>query len=81
VLENIRVAAQTYRLSFNFWGRAAALTAIRDKAGVILKEVGLWDKRELLAATSPTARSGTSSSASHFPPIPPSSSSTSPPRA
>jgi branched-chain amino acid transport system ATP-binding protein len=50
VLENIRVAAQTYRLSFNFWGRAAALTAIREKAGVILKEVGLWDKRELLAA-------------------------------
>jgi len=50
VLENIRVAAQTYRLSFNFWGRAAALTATRDKAGVILKEVGLWDKRELLAA-------------------------------
>jgi len=50
VLENIRVAAQTYRLSFNFWGRAAALTAIRDKAGVILKEVGLWDKRALLAA-------------------------------
>ncbi|HEV8226623.1 MAG TPA: ABC transporter ATP-binding protein [Methylomirabilota bacterium] len=50
VLENIRVAAQTYRLSFNFWGRAAALTAIRDKAGVILKEVGLWDKRERLAA-------------------------------
>jgi branched-chain amino acid transport system ATP-binding protein len=50
VLENIRVAAQTYRLSFNFWGRAAALTTIRDKAGVILKEVGLWDKRERLAA-------------------------------
>ena len=50
VLENIRVAAQTYRLSFNFWGRAAALTSIRDKAGVILKEVGLWDKRDLLAA-------------------------------
>ena len=50
VLENIRVATQTYRLSFNFWGRAAALTAIRDKAGVILKEVGLWDKRERLAA-------------------------------
>jgi len=50
VLENVRVAAQTYRLSFNFWGRAAALTAIRDKAGAILKEVGLWDKREQLAA-------------------------------
>jgi branched-chain amino acid transport system ATP-binding protein len=50
VLENVRVAAQTYRLSFNFWGRAAALTAIRDKAGAILTEVGLWDKREQLAA-------------------------------
>src|SRR6266850_4957192 len=50
VLENVRVAAQTYRLSFNFWGRAAALTAIRDKAEAILKEVGLWDKREQLAA-------------------------------
>ena len=50
VLENIRVAAQTYRLSFNFWGRAAALTTIRDKAGVVPKEVGLWDKRERLAA-------------------------------
>jgi branched-chain amino acid transport system ATP-binding protein len=50
VLENVRVAAQTYRLSFNFWGRAARLTGIRDKAGAILKEVGLWDKRELLAA-------------------------------
>src|ERR1700694_5897088 len=50
VLENVRVAAQTYRLSFNFWGRAAALTAVRDKAGAILKEVGLWDKREQLAA-------------------------------
>ncbi len=50
VLENVRVAAQTYRLSFNFWGRAVALGSIRDKAGAILKQVGLWDKRELLAA-------------------------------
>src|SRR5215831_16367443 len=50
VLENVRVAAQTYRLAFNFWGRATALTAIRDKAGRLLQEVGLWDKRDLLAA-------------------------------
>ena len=50
VLENVRVAAQTYRLSFNFWGRAVALGGIRDKAGAILKQVGLWDKRALLAA-------------------------------
>ena len=50
VLENVRVAAQTYRLSFDFWGRAADLVAIRDKAGAILEQVGLWGKRELLAA-------------------------------
>src|SRR5215831_3210750 len=47
VLENVRVAAQTYRLAFNFWGRATALTAIREKAGRILQEVGLWEKRHL----------------------------------
>src|SRR3989449_6129759 len=50
VLENVRVAAQTYRLAFNFWGRAVSLIGIRDKAGAILKQVGLWDKRALLAA-------------------------------
>src|SRR5213080_1322623 len=50
VLENVRVAAQTYRLSFNFWGRAVSLVGIRDKAGAILKQVGLWDKRGVLAA-------------------------------
>jgi len=41
VLENVRVAAQTYRLSFNFWGRAVSLVGIRDKAGAILKLSGL----------------------------------------
>jgi branched-chain amino acid transport system ATP-binding protein len=50
VLENVRVAAQTYHLSYNFWGSAAALDVIRDKAGAILKQVGLWEKRALLAA-------------------------------
>src|SRR5262244_704809 len=50
VLENVRVAAQTYRLAFNFWGRAAALTAVREKAARLLQEAGLWDKRDLLAA-------------------------------
>ena len=50
VLENVRVAAQTYRLSFDFWGRAAALAGIRDKAGAILQQVGLWNKRDLLAS-------------------------------
>ena len=50
VLENVRVAAQTYRLSFDFWGRAVALDGVRDKAGAILEQVGLWDKRALMAA-------------------------------
>jgi branched-chain amino acid transport system ATP-binding protein len=50
VFENVRVAAQTYRLAFDFWGRAQALAGVRDKAGAILKQVGLWDKRHLLAA-------------------------------
>ena len=50
VLENVRVAAQSHRLSFNFWGRASAFAFVRDKAGAILKEVALWDKRGLLAA-------------------------------
>jgi len=50
VHETVRVAAQTYRLSFNFWGRAAALGDVRDKARAILEQVGLWDKRQLLAA-------------------------------
>src|SRR5881628_2790747 len=39
VLENVRVAAQTYRLSFDFWGRAKSLIGVRDKAGAILRQV------------------------------------------
>jgi branched-chain amino acid transport system ATP-binding protein len=50
VHENVRVAAQSYRLSFNFWSRAAGLTAVRDAADAILQEVGLADKRAMLAA-------------------------------
>jgi branched-chain amino acid transport system ATP-binding protein len=50
VLENVRVACQSYRLSFNFWSRAAALRNVRDKAEAILREVGLADKRARLAA-------------------------------
>jgi branched-chain amino acid transport system ATP-binding protein len=50
VLENVRVAVQSYRHSFNFWSRAAALDGVRARAEAILQEVGLWDKREVTAA-------------------------------
>ena len=50
VLENVRVAVQSYRHSFNFWSRAARLDGVRARAEAILKEVALWDKRDLTAA-------------------------------
>jgi branched-chain amino acid transport system ATP-binding protein len=50
VLENVRVAVQSYRHSFNFWSRAARLEGVRARAEAILKEVALWDKRDLTAA-------------------------------
>jgi branched-chain amino acid transport system ATP-binding protein len=49
VLENVRVAVQSYRYSFNFWSRAAALDGVRARAEAILQEVALWDKRALTA--------------------------------
>ena len=50
VLENVRVAVQSYRYSFNFWSRASDLAGVRDKAAGILREVALAEKAELLAA-------------------------------
>src|SRR6516162_4507311 len=50
VLENVRVAVQGYARSFNFWSRADQLTDVRDRAGEILKSVGLGAKTDLLAA-------------------------------
>jgi branched-chain amino acid transport system ATP-binding protein len=50
VLENVRVAVQSYRHSFNFWSRATALDGVRARAEAILQEVALWDKRALTAA-------------------------------
>ncbi|MGH7416079.1 MAG: ABC transporter ATP-binding protein [Candidatus Rokuibacteriota bacterium] len=41
VLENVRVAVQGYASSFNFWSRAEALTACRDRAVEILTTVSL----------------------------------------
>ena len=50
VLENVRVAAQGYGRSFNFWSRADALTAARDRAVALLETMGLTGKAALLAA-------------------------------
>jgi len=41
---------QGYARSFNFWSRADQLTDVRDRAGEILKSVGLGAKTDLLAA-------------------------------
>jgi branched-chain amino acid transport system ATP-binding protein len=50
VLENVRVAVQGYARSFNFWSRAAALTACRDRAVELLATVSLTRRAEQLAA-------------------------------
>jgi branched-chain amino acid transport system ATP-binding protein len=50
VLENVRVAVQGYARSFNFWSRADALTACRDRAVELLATVSLSRRAERLAA-------------------------------
>jgi branched-chain amino acid transport system ATP-binding protein len=50
VLENVRVAAQGYGHSFNFWSRADRLTHVRERALSILELIGLTAKAAMLAA-------------------------------
>jgi branched-chain amino acid transport system ATP-binding protein len=50
VLENVRVAAQGYGHSFNFWSRADRLTHVRERALAILELIGLTAKAAMLAA-------------------------------
>jgi branched-chain amino acid transport system ATP-binding protein len=50
VLENVRVAAQGYARSFNFWSRADRLVEVRDRARTLLETIGLAGKAEQLAA-------------------------------
>jgi branched-chain amino acid transport system ATP-binding protein len=50
VLENVRVAAQGYTRSFNFWSRAVDLHDVRARAEAILATVGLVVKADHLAA-------------------------------
>jgi branched-chain amino acid transport system ATP-binding protein len=50
VLENVRVAAQGYARSFNFWSRARDLGDVRARAEAILDTVGLMARTGQLAA-------------------------------
>jgi branched-chain amino acid transport system ATP-binding protein len=50
VFENVRVAAQGYAHSFNFWSRADRLTDVRARALTILELIGLTPKAAVLAA-------------------------------
>lgn len=51
VFENIRVAAQSRETSFDFWSRAHSYNSVNDKAGQVLENVRLKDKRNALAST------------------------------
>ena len=50
VLENVRVAVQGHRRAFNFWSRVEQLSEVRDRGFEILRNIGLAEKAELLAA-------------------------------
>lgn len=48
--ENVRLAVQSRKTIYNLWSKAKAHEVINEKAEGILKKIGLWDKRESLAA-------------------------------
>jgi len=50
VLENVRVAAQGWRRSLNFWARANSVDEAKERAVSVLKEIGLGHKQSVLAA-------------------------------
>jgi branched-chain amino acid transport system ATP-binding protein len=50
VFENVRVAAQGWRRSFNFWTRASSCDDARERATAILHDIGLEAKTSVLAA-------------------------------
>jgi len=49
-LENVRLAVQSRRTSFNLWSKADSHRAIREKAEAILAQIGLKNRKESLAA-------------------------------
>lgn len=50
VFENVRVAAQSRKTTFNFWTRASSHGEIRDRALQILGQIGLKEARDEIAA-------------------------------
>ena len=48
--ENVRLAVQSRKTSFNWWSKAEDHTSLNAKAGEILKKIGLWEQRDNLAA-------------------------------
>jgi branched-chain amino acid transport system ATP-binding protein len=51
VFENIRMAAQSRRTSFNFWKSAYSFQQVNERAIEVLEQVGLVEKRKWLAST------------------------------
>ena len=50
-LENVRLAVQSRRTSFNLWSKAESLRGTHEKAEEILAKIGLANRKESLAAT------------------------------
>jgi ABC-type branched-subunit amino acid transport system ATPase component len=50
VFENVRIAAQSRVTHYRFWGNADRLTAVNARAEEILREMGLWAKRDVRGA-------------------------------
>jgi branched-chain amino acid transport system ATP-binding protein len=50
-LENVRVALQALRSRYDVWRPRARLIGLVDRAGALLDSVGLWPRRDRLAAT------------------------------
>jgi branched-chain amino acid transport system ATP-binding protein len=48
--ENVRLAVQSRKTSYNLWSKAENHNLINEKAEEILKKIGLWDKKDSLAA-------------------------------
>jgi branched-chain amino acid transport system ATP-binding protein len=50
VYENVRVAAQSRKTTFNFWTRAVSHGEIQDRTFRILEQIGLADEKDEIAA-------------------------------
>lgn len=48
--ENVRLAVQSRKTSYNLWSKAESHKTINEKTEEILKKIGLWNKKDHLAA-------------------------------